>query len=213
MSIWQDKATGAHIDELCKLSLKRQFEVRRLEYECREHDHTFSEADLTANRSFSKSFRCFYLYYDKGRLAGFLQLFAPTKDEAEITGFVDPILRGNGIFKRLLTYARLELDKYKIENAFFVLEPDSPDANSVAKHMNLENDRSELLMLLDGNKFDRWQEEYSAAAVLKIGNDRTFILKDEKNGRDSELRITTEYDINAQLISVKVSDDQAEDTP
>ena len=208
MSIWQDKSTGAHLDELCKLSLKRQFEVRRLEYECREHDHTFSEADLTANRCFSRSFKCFYLYYDGGRLAGFLQLFAPTKDEAEITGFVDPILRGNGIFKRMFTYASLELQKYKIENACFVLEPGSPDANEVAKHLKLENDRSELLMLLDDAKYQEWQDGYAAASVLKVSNDRTVSVPMETDGSEREFALKSEYEPGNRTITVRIEDDR-----
>ena len=166
MKVWQDRKKTEFIDALCRLTPRRRFELLRLDNICREHDGTFSTAELEAGTVPDRSFRSFFMYYDGKTLVGELFLFITADDNretsggeekddseqgglcAEITAIVDPYWRRKGIFKRMLKAAKAELKKYRIKEYRFVAEPDCADTAEAAKHMGLKTIGSELMMEL-----------------------------------------------------------------
>lgn len=152
MIIWQSEDKNTRIDALTRLVPKKKFELMTLGHICREYDNTFSTVELEAGYRPDRHFRSFFLYCEGKRLAGELFIFLPDRSHAEITVIVDPYRRRNGIFTRLVAAAKEELDKYGIEEIYFVAEPDCAAANEVREHMGAECGYSEMMMELSAEK-------------------------------------------------------------
>ena len=151
MVIWQDKEKDVRIDALTRLVPKKQFDVLTLDCLCREYDGTFSHAETVAGAVPDRHFRSFFLYYEGKRLIGELYIFPTYTDNAEITAIVDPHQRRKGIFTKLLEVAEEELEKYGIEEYYFVAEPGCEAAGAVIDRMGLEKVYAELVMELRGD--------------------------------------------------------------
>ncbi len=150
MVIWQDKEKDVRIDALTRLVPKKQFDVLTLDCLCREYDGTFSHAETVAGAVPDRHFRSFFLYYEGKRLIGELYIFPTYTENAEITAIVDPHQRRKGIFTKLLEAAEEELEKYGIEEYYFVAEPGCEAAGAVIDRMGLEKVYAELVMELRG---------------------------------------------------------------
>ena len=75
---------------LTRLTEKRMSEIRELEAVCRAYDRTEAEAELTNEMNYSRRLRCFFISYEHDRPAGFLSVFCPDGENAEIAAFVAP---------------------------------------------------------------------------------------------------------------------------
>ncbi|MCR5331979.1 MAG: GNAT family N-acetyltransferase [Lachnospiraceae bacterium] len=151
MVIWQDKEKDVRIDALTRLVPKKQFDVLTLDCLCREYDGTFSHAETVAGAVPDRHFRSFFMYYEGKRLIGELYIFPTYTENAEITAIVDPHQRRKGIFMKLLEAAEEELEKYGIEEYYFVAEPGCEAAGAVIDRMGLEKVYAELVMELRGD--------------------------------------------------------------
>ncbi|MBO4558791.1 MAG: GNAT family N-acetyltransferase [Lachnospiraceae bacterium] len=134
---------------LTKLSDKRKAEVRALEAACRAVDGTEAVAELSNEMNFSRRLKCFFLYYEENELTGFMGIFCPDGENAEIQAFTAPEKRRMGVFRTLLEPAGEELKYNNVKQVYFVAEPVSEAAKKTAKAMGMKRKYSELVMRLE----------------------------------------------------------------
>lgn len=98
-------------------------ELRKIEKVCKKHDNIIRDINLDSSLNFNQEINHTFLYYsDDRKLIGFLYMFVPTSEEAEVQGYILPKYRKKGYFKELLKEAENELKKYDVDEILFVLE-------------------------------------------------------------------------------------------
>ncbi|MCF7914423.1 MAG: GNAT family N-acetyltransferase [Spirochaetaceae bacterium] len=128
-----------------KLSPEQVEDVERLYRGCNEHDKSRYAFDNSDEFKRAEEVNTFLLY--EGRtLAASMNIFAPTKKEAEIIGLTLPECRRQGHFTKLLGEVRKELDGRGIPSILFVCDGGSRDGNGVVQHLQAEYEYSEYLM-------------------------------------------------------------------
>ena len=85
-----------------------------------------------------------------GRVAGTLTIFAPTPDTGELTAFVQPKYRRQGVFTALLARAEAVLRRNGYTRALLVCSGDSADGQAVAAHWGLALEHAESFMVWKG---------------------------------------------------------------
>jgi len=116
---------------------------------CNEHDGIQLKLNVDMLRTRSKEQRNDYLYYEEGRLVGFLALYCFSPVEAELSGMVHPEHRRQGIFSRLLVLAKEELANRKVPKLIFMLSVGSESGKKFLDSLNAEYGFSEYRMKLD----------------------------------------------------------------
>ncbi|PTM57860.1 GNAT family N-acetyltransferase [Desmospora activa] len=92
----------------------------------------------------------FLCYVDK-KLVGYLALYVFNSSEAEVSAIVHPDYRRQGILKKLLTRAGLELRKRGIPQFLFIVDHQSHSGQQVAKCMKTEFAHAEFQMKMSAN--------------------------------------------------------------
>ena len=167
------------IVSLTRLSENRTREVKELERVCREHDHTSGEMMVSGEYNYSRSLKCFFLFYEGRELTGFLYIFSSIGTVGEISAIVRPDRRRNGIFTVLLAEAEKELRSAGIRKKLFIAEPVSDAAAAVAKKLRRKLKYTELLMKYDPE----------AGAGLNKAEESGVICRDASFEGSSELRL------------------------
>ena len=119
------------------LNQAQQSAVRDLEEICRAHDHVHTVAFLSNEINFDPAAPCFFLGYENETLIGFLTLFMPTREEAEVTAFVLPAARRKDCFSALLAAAKQSLKEISLTHILFCVENNSADGCACAEHFGL----------------------------------------------------------------------------
>ena len=119
------------------LNVAQKNAVRSLEEACRAHDGVHNIAFLSNEINFDTAAPCFFLGYEKETPVGFLTLFMPTREEAEITAFVLPSARRKGYFAALVSAAKQELKARGIARVLFCVENTSADGCACAQSLSL----------------------------------------------------------------------------
>jgi len=132
-----------------KLNEEQLFKLFELQEICRSFDNTKSSIGLAQELNFNKSMNSFFLCCEGETLVGFLSVFAPIKDEAEVSALVHPEYRRGGIFTKLLKRAAQELDKFGISEIYFVHDKLSGAGKAVVDKLGIEPDHSEYLLRYD----------------------------------------------------------------
>ena len=143
---------------LTKLTEDRKAQIRELEAACRAHDGTEAVAELSGDMNFSRRLKCFFMYCEDERPVGYMEIFCPDGKNAELTAFVEPSRRQQGIFSAMYEAADTELLDRGVRNILVVAEPASADAAAAAKKMGAELRYSELMMRLE-EKTETGQEQ------------------------------------------------------
>lgn len=143
---------------LTKLTEERKAQIRELEAACRAHDGTEAVAELSGDMNFSRRLKCFFMYCEDERPVGYMEIFCPDGKNAELTAFVEPSRRQQGIFSAMYEAADTELLDRGVRNILVVAEPASADAAAAAKKMGAELRYSELVMRLE-EKTETGQEQ------------------------------------------------------
>ncbi len=143
---------------LTKLTEERKAQIRELEAACRAHDGTEAVAELSGDMNFSRRLKCFFMYCEDERPVGYMEIFCPDGKNAELTAFVEPSRRQQGIFSAMYEAADTELLDRGVRNILVVAEPASADAAAAAKKMGAELRYSELMMRLE-EKTETGQEQ------------------------------------------------------
>ncbi len=99
-----------------------------------------------------------YLYYEDGRLVGYLFLKRNGTAQKEVTGIVHPDYRRRGIFSTLLAAAREECRQQHVQTLFLVCEDVSQSGLAFIAASGARHDFSEYKMALgtfhESNSFD-----------------------------------------------------------
>lgn len=97
-------------------------EIRKLERICKKHDGLQTSLFLDASLNFDKEMKSFLLLYDGDNLVSVMAIFAPTRNEAELSALTLPQARQKGYFNRLYFRAVDEIKKYGIKEVLFTCE-------------------------------------------------------------------------------------------
>lgn len=152
------------IDISNKLTETQLEQVKELEQVCRSFDNTKGSISLAQELNFYKEMNCFYMTYDGEKLVGVLSVFAPIKDEAEISALILPNHRRKGLFTKLLSEALAELKRFEIEELYFVHDTGSVAGKAMIEKWGIEPDHSEYLLVYDKD-FDR--DNYKLSITIK----------------------------------------------
>lgn len=96
--------------------------------------------------NYKKEIKANVYAYDKERLIGYLNIFAPSKDAAEIQCVVHPDYRKRHVFTELLTEARRELEAFKIYELLLVCDEESSEGKAVLSRLGYRLNHSEYQM-------------------------------------------------------------------
>lgn len=132
-----------------RLTLEQKEEVINLENLAFERDGLENHGYLSNEINFDKEVPCFYLCHEEGKLIGFLTIFMPTRQEAEIMAVTHPQYQKQGVFSVLLKCAKEELRKNQVEHILYCVEPKSNQARYVLEALHVsEISHSEYRMTL-----------------------------------------------------------------
>lgn len=121
-------------------------EIRTAEELCRQHDSHTGTMSLDSSLNFRQDMKNVFLLYDQHKLISVLSIFAPTRQEAEISAFTIPAYREKGCFKMLFEEAAAEIKRCDIKEILFVCEPSSLSGRAVLKKLNARYDFTEYSM-------------------------------------------------------------------
>lgn len=87
-----------------------------------------------------------FLYYEQGKLVGYLPIFCFNSQEAEVSGMVAPAWRCRGIFTTLLEAARKECQRRQLPTLLFIVENQSTSGQAFVAALKPQYDHSEYKM-------------------------------------------------------------------
>jgi mycothiol synthase len=138
-----------HIDAVNNLNDEQLKSVQELVSRCQAHEGSqarfFWDNSLNLYPDMPNCFLC----TDDGAVIGVLSAFTPMSDIAEITAFVAPERRRQGVFKSMLREALAALTKYGYETLLFVHETKAVDARGIIQRWPVKLERSEYAMSYD----------------------------------------------------------------
>ncbi|MFF2889394.1 GNAT family N-acetyltransferase [Paenibacillus sp. NPDC057967] len=106
-----------------------------------------------------------FLYYQSGRLVGFLGIYQFQSTEVEISGMVHPRYRRQGIFSQLVQAAREECLRRNVPKLVFMCQQGTASAKAVMDHWSIPYVYSEYWMQLLEPPV---QEDREHIGVLKL---------------------------------------------
>ena len=129
-----------------KLTIAKISEIQELYERCNNNDSTKYSFD--ENSDFQKDNEINnFLLYEKNKLDAIINIFAPTKKEAEITALTLPSERKKGYFNELIKCLIKELNKREIRSILYVCDNKSIVGKEVINnHIGAEYEFSEYLM-------------------------------------------------------------------
>lgn len=136
------------------LTEEQKNSINNLQKICNDFENLKAEVFLSNEINFDKNIPCFFLGYEEEKLAAFLTIFLPTKEEGEISAFTNPDYRKKGNFKKLFKEAAEVLKENDVPKVLFVAEPKSDTSKEVLKKIGeTELVRSEYTMSYLKEKF------------------------------------------------------------
>jgi ribosomal protein S18 acetylase RimI-like enzyme len=121
-------------------------EIKELELICVKHDGIEMKLNWSMLSKRRGSEVNDLLYYEDGRLAGFLGIYFFGRTEAEISGMVHPDFRRRGIFSALLKKAEEECRKKKFQRILLICPGNSASGKEFALAKKAEYSFSEYFM-------------------------------------------------------------------
>lgn len=136
-----------------ELTEEQKRRITELEQICYEKDSLENHAFLSTEINYDRQIPVFFLACEGGALIGFLTVFIPTKEEAEMIAFVHPAYQRKGVFTRLDEAARKVIGENGIGRTLYCVETKSESAAHVLKRWGIARiSRSEYRMKLDAGK-------------------------------------------------------------
>ncbi|GER86923.1 acetyltransferase [Dictyobacter vulcani] len=123
--------------------------IRALAEECNNYEQLDLKLNWPTLHSRSKQESSDFLYYEQGKLIGYLAVFHFNTHEAEISGMVSPAWRRRGIFTTLLDAARKECQRRKLPSLLFIVQHHSASGQAFAAALHPQYDHSEYHMTWD----------------------------------------------------------------
>lgn len=123
-------------------------EIIELKALCDRHDNLHMRISLDELRQRSGKENDDFLYYEQGRLIGYLYIDSWGQKEKEVTGMVNPEFRRRGIFRQLFEAASADCKQRGVARIVLVGEHSSHTAHAFAKAVSAHRDFSEHEMVL-----------------------------------------------------------------
>lgn len=139
------EAEHLKIKKISRLNGRQREEIRELEAICHAVDKTKSKVYLASDQNVA-DIPCFFLAYINECLVGFLGIYLPTIEEAEIKAFVHPQQRQKGYFEKLFNRAKKVLTQIGVKRFIFVHEANSKAALPVLESLKAQLERSEYVL-------------------------------------------------------------------
>lgn len=121
-------------------------EIRNVEEVCKKYDKIKNDIYLDYSINFNDEMKSLFLLYEHNKLISLISMFVPTQKEAEISAYTLPEYRQKGYFKKLLSRAEAEMQKYNIPDILFVCESQSQSAKKTIEKLEAKYDFSEYLL-------------------------------------------------------------------
>lgn len=121
-------------------------EIRKLEEICKKYDGIKKDIYLDYSINFNDGMKSLFLLYEHNKLISLVSMFVPTQKEAEISAYTLPEYRQKGYFKKLLSKAEAEMQKYNVSDILFVCESQSQSARKAIEKMKAKYDFTEYLL-------------------------------------------------------------------
>jgi ribosomal protein S18 acetylase RimI-like enzyme len=139
-----------HIESFIRPGLKTFSSVRELESVCKAHDGLAGSLSFDPTLNFSPDIPSLFALYEDETLAGACILFAPAKDEAEISALTHPAYRGRGVFRALAVAAAKSAEQFGIPDLLFLCEPKSAAGLAALAAYGVTLDHMEYCLRFDG---------------------------------------------------------------
>jgi ribosomal protein S18 acetylase RimI-like enzyme len=149
------------IEAFSKPDKEQISDMLRLQEAGNSHDGTGYTADFEDDFR-KEGEKNSFLFYRDGRLVSMINLFAPGKEEGEITAVTHSDFRRQGCFRRLLEETRRELKRRAIPSLLFVCDRASESGTAVMAHLGAPYEFSEYLMRYEA------EPDLSAAEMPEI---------------------------------------------
>ena len=147
----QDSITTG-LQAVNSLSSEMLMQIEELAEICNQAEKLDLKLNWKTLRSRSGEDNNDFLYYDNGKLIGFLPLFWFNAQEAEISGMVHPDYRRRGIFSTLYRAAYTECQRRKIPAILLIVERISASGQGFVQTLPVQYHHSEYKMLLQAAK-------------------------------------------------------------
>jgi ribosomal protein S18 acetylase RimI-like enzyme len=141
-----------NIIELTSLSEAQSIQIRELEQYCIAYDRSGQTLFLSNDINYHKDMPCFFLSYQEETLCGVLIVFAPTMETAEISAYVHPSNRKEGVFSGMLLAAWQSIHRFNINKVIMVTDAVATVCNQILKKWQAEYAHSEYLMSYQGGE-------------------------------------------------------------
>ncbi|WP_373689033.1 GNAT family N-acetyltransferase [Clostridium sp. YIM B02551] len=125
--------------------------MRELEQVCKTYDKLSGEMFLDNSLNFSKDVNNIFLAYENNQLVSLINIFVPTRHEAELSAYTHPDYRNRGYFRELLTSVTSELKKYKVKRILFTCEAQCLVAKDLIKKLGAKYAFTEYSLSYDFN--------------------------------------------------------------
>ncbi len=139
------------ITSATEFSIQQLDEIQELESVCRTFDNTISSISFAQELNFNEDMDSFFFAYEDDKLVGMISVFAPVKGKAELSAFVLPQKREQGVFKSLLKKAAAVLEKYEVHEVYFVHDEANKAGAAVLEKLETTLSHSEYLLVYDKN--------------------------------------------------------------
>ena len=137
------------IIETNQLSLEQTHQIKTLESTVKQYDTTRKSVYLSNQFNENLDMPAFFLAYASERLVGILTVYADERPKAEITVFVHPEFRNQGIATKLKTKALAVLQQYGFNVMTFVTEKIFMDTHPLmSKNWHYREEEVEYLLQL-----------------------------------------------------------------
>jgi len=123
-------------------------EIEALMALCNAYEKLDLKLNLGTLRMRSQKETSDFLYYEDGRLVGFLPIFSFNPGEAEISGMVHPDYRRRGIFTTLFKAAQAECQRRKVKTLLLIVGHTSRSGQAFVQTLRVHYHHSEYKMEL-----------------------------------------------------------------
>ncbi|GCE03888.1 GNAT family N-acetyltransferase [Dictyobacter aurantiacus] len=120
--------------------------IRNLADECNAYEHLDLKLNWNSLQKRPQDESNDFLYYEEGKLVGYLPIFCFNSQEAEVSGMVAPAWRRRGIFATLLEAARKECQRRQLPSLLFIVEHQSASGQAFVAALQPQYDHSEYKM-------------------------------------------------------------------
>lgn len=127
-------------------------QIQEIQQYCMAYDGSGRDLFLSNDINYYKEMPCFFLSYLNDVLCGVLTVFAPTMETAEISAYVHPSYRRNGVFSEMLMDAWQVIHQYRIAKVLIMTDAVAVTCKEILSKWQGVLSRSEYLLVYQGGE-------------------------------------------------------------